>query len=338
MDEERIERALRQGPVDEPSYVQGVRGRIVETAKPPTVGLAMASSEDRPALASPTRIDVRPRFAPRTASAPRRAALAQLAAVLALVMVVGALALPVLVGSPDPSGNMLDRLRATGSIRMLVPEGAPQTVVTGAVRAGFDIDVAHALAEELSLAADVRAVDVDPDLPASAWDVSVGMPDLGTSAESQPYAYWPAWLATAAGSGLTSLDAVAGHPICGVGSSVAEGWLRSLPPGAAAPPGQTVVRAADDDECMAALAEGRVDALVTNTLFDDELASRGLVAVGTEPVAYEPRVVRISATGEDAGSLAASIDRAIDRLRTSGRLADLSRQSFGGRDLTEAHP
>ena len=219
-----------------------------------------------------------------------------------------------------------------------MPEGAPQTVVTGAVRAGFDIDVADAVAEELSLAADVRPVANEPDIPASAWDVSVGMRDLGTSGESRPYAYWPAWLATAAGSGLTSLDAIAGRPVCVVGPSVAEGWLRSLPPGAAAPSGRAIVRAADDDECIAALAEGRVDALVTNTLFDDELASRGLVAVGGEPVAYEPRVIRIPATGEDAGSLVAAIDQAIDRLRASGRLADLSRQSFGGRDLTEAHP
>ena len=67
-------------------------------------------------------------------------------------------------------------------------------------------------------------------------------------------------------------------------------------------------------------------------------ASRGLVAVGSDPVAIEPRVVRVATTGEEADSMVAAIDRAIDRLRASGRLADLSRQSFGGRDLTEVTP
>ena len=73
-------------------------------------------------------------------------------------------------------------------------------------------------------------------------------------------------------------------------------------------------------------------------LFDDELGSRGLVAVGTEPVAWEPRVVRVSATGEDAATLLAAINRAIDDLRATGQLADLSRRSFGGRDITEVRP
>ena len=50
------------------------------------------------------------------------------------------------------------------------------------------------------------------------------MHDLGdVQAQSQPYAYWPAWLATDAGSGLTTIDSIAGHPICIVGSSVGRG-------------------------------------------------------------------------------------------------------------------
>jgi hypothetical protein len=53
--------------------------------------------------------------------------------------------------------------------------------------------------------------------------------------------------------------------------------------------------------------------LVTSTLFDD-----GQVAWPrrdrTAPVAWEPRVVRISATGEDPGGLLEAIDAAIDDL------------------------
>jgi len=162
--------------------------------------------------------------------------------------------------------------------------------------------------------------------------------NLGSSGTSRPYASWPAWLATDADTGLRTLDAVAGHPICIVGGSVAEGWLDLVPPNASSPAGPVVVRANNDDECIAAVAQGRADALVTSMLFDDELRARGLMAVGTRPVAWEPRVVRISATGEDPTPLLAAIDAAIQDLRASGRLVDLSRQSFGGRDITEETP
>ena len=342
MDEERIEHALKLGPVDEPAYQAGTRARIGSTASAtPPEGLPMASIDDGPALAAPTKIDVHRRGEARTSRAPRLAMLAQLAAVLAIVVVAAAVAVPGLVGrprssgNPEPSGDLLDRLRASGSIQMLVPAGPPQTVSVGGVRIGFDIDVARALAEELALEPEVTPVDVDPGLPVTAWDISVGMPDSVVAAgKSRPYASWPAWLATDADSGLTTLDAAAGQPVCIVGPTAADAWLRLVPP----PAHGSVVRARSDDECIAALAEGRVAAIVTSTLFDDELGARGLVAVGTEPVAFEPRVVEISASGEDGRRLLAAIDAAIDELRSSGRLADLSRQSFGGRDLTEVTP
>jgi ABC-type amino acid transport substrate-binding protein len=345
MDDERIEHALKLGPVDEPAYHAGIRARIGSTASStPSEGPPMASS-DGPALSSPVRIDVHRPVGVGTSRAPRLATMAQLAAVLAIVVVVAAVAVPGLVGrprasdNPAPSSDMLDRLRASGSLRMVVPAGPPQIVSVGGVRIGFDIDVARALAEQLSLEPDVMPVDAVPDLPSSAWDVSVGMPqDGGVTGESEPFAHWPAWLATSRTSGIRTLDDLAGHPICIVESTVAEDWLDGLPPDPAAPSGPTVVRTKSDDECIAALGEGRVDALVTSTLFDDELDAHGLVAVGTEPVAYEPRVVLISATGEDAERLLAAIDGAIDELRASGRLAELSRQSFGGRDLTEVKP
>lgn len=338
MDDERIEHALKLGPVDEPAYQRGVQARIGGTANAAKQQV-VAPTNDGPVLAPPTRIDVRRRVVARTSRTPRLATLGQLAAVLTIAAVAAAVALPALVGSPGASGDMLDRLRATGSIRMLVPDWAPQTLVTGGARIGFDIDVADALAEDLSIQPDVLPIDLDANPPASSWDLSLGLRDLGTSGASQPYAYWPLWLATEARSGLTTVDDVVGHPICVVGSSAAEGWLQELQPGAPAPSsGPEIVRTRSDDECIAALADGRAGALVTSTLLNDELASRDLVAIGSEPVAWEPRVVRISATGEDPGTLIAAIDRAIDELRTSGRLADLSRRSFGGRDLTQVTP
>ena len=121
-------RAASSGPVDEPAYQRGMRARIGHADDATPERQATGSTDDGPALASPTRIDVGRRAGARTVAALPPATLAQLAAVLAIVVVAGSVALPGLVGRPrsTEAGDMLDRLRATGSIRMLVPEGRPR--------------------------------------------------------------------------------------------------------------------------------------------------------------------------------------------------------------------
>ena len=136
MDDERIEHALKLGPVDEPAYQRGMRARVRAADHATPERQATGSAGKAPTLAPPTRINVGRRAGARTAARSRTATLAQLAAVLAIVVVAGSVTLPGIVGRLSPKPDMLDRLRATGSIWMLVPEGAPQTVVKGAVGSG----------------------------------------------------------------------------------------------------------------------------------------------------------------------------------------------------------
>jgi ABC-type amino acid transport substrate-binding protein len=95
-----------------------------------------------------------------------------------------------------------------------------------------------------------------------------------------------------------------------------------------------VVERDSDAECIAAIDAGAASAAVTATLLDDELASRGLRALSTDPVAVERRVVLVHGTGSGAAPLVSALNAAVADLGASGRLAEMSRSEFGGRDLT----
>jgi ABC-type amino acid transport substrate-binding protein len=98
-----------------------------------------------------------------------------------------------------------------------------------------------------------------------------------------------------------------------------------------------VVEAASDDECVAAVTDGRADAMVTSTLLADELEGRGLHLVVPTPVATEAWSVVVG-PGADTATLLDAVNRAIADLRASGRLEGISRSSFGGRDVSVRQP
>ena len=340
MDDERIEHALKLGPVDEPAYRAGVRARIGATANAPAAGSPPASTDDGPAIASPTRIDVRSRGGARTSRAPRLATLAQLAAVIVVAVVAAVVALPGLVGSPSTDEDLLARLTSAGSVSIGVPDAPPQVAV-GGVQVGFDIDVARALADEMRLEPHVSLVAPSRFADAS-WSLALGPAPLVASqvaVASQPYASTPAWVAVPAGSAVQSLAALGGERVCVVSGSSGAGQLQAAVASRGVPPdGVTIVEGEDDDACVAAVGDGKANALVTSMLFDDELASRGLAPLPNGPLFFEPRVVVLRGSAADTATALAAVNRAIDELRASGRLADLSRRSFGGRDLTVPSP
>ncbi|MFL5650163.1 MAG: substrate-binding periplasmic protein [Chloroflexota bacterium] len=340
MDDERIEHALKLGPVDEPAYRRGVRSQIANAAVTDPDPAAGSRTDESLVLVRPTGIDVRRRGSvgrPRG----RTAALVPIAAVVALLLVAGAVTLPGFIGRPAADGDVFPRLKDAGKVSVAVPDALPQTISSGGVHIGFDVDVAHELATALDLEPDVAVI---PPVAFSnnAWDVGLGPAGLAVSPPvvvSEPYAYVPAWVAVRTGSAIRSLSDLAGRPICVAAGSSAADRLGVLADAAAGSPvAVTTIEAETDDECIAALADGRADALVTSALLADELEARGLTALPGGPLFYEPRVVQIRGSAQDTNTLLAAINRAIDGLRASGRLAELSRQSFGGRDLTEANP
>ena len=244
--------------------------------------------------------------------------------------------------TPAPSLDLLARLRATGSIRIAVSSDVPQTVSVGGAYIGFDVDVADAIAQEFALTGHVTALAAG-DFASADWDLALpgGMSaPLPGAVASDPYAFWPTWLVAGSASPVTDLASLASARVCVVRGSIGAAWLvgKTTGDGSRAPAGATAVEAASDDECVAALSEGRADAMVTSTLLADELEPRGLHLVVPTPVVSEPWAAMVRTGDADTATLLEAVNRAIAKLRGSGRLEDLSMTSFGGQDVTVRQP
>lgn len=338
MDDERIERALRAGPPDEPSYQTGLEARIA-TAHPTPAG------EGEPVFNR-----VIGRVGVRTAARPGLGGLrlaGPIAAVLVLVVV--AIGLPFLPGVGDSStpapSDLLARLRAAGAVRVAITTGPPQTLVQGGAYIGFDVDVAGAVAGPLGLRDEPVFLSASEILTGEGtWDV--GLPSRSTSGDeaftaSTPYYHWPSWLAVESDSAVDTVDGLEGGTICVVSESVGADWLADRTSSGVvvdvdAPLATDTVVRESDGECVAAVLAGDADALVTAALLDDELAGRGVRAVGDGPVLFEGRTIVVRGSRPDVARFVDAINRTLMDLSESGRLTELSLASFGGRDLTGA--
>ena len=345
MDDERIERALREGPPDEPAYLPGVTGRLgsdgreASRADTPLATDRPAGSPDLQVL-RPDGVRLR-----RAGTQTRRSIPVTIAAALAIA--VGGLLITQTIGPgpaaiPSPSLDLLARLRASGSVTIAVSNGAPQTVSAGGAHIGFDIDVADAIAMELGLGGRVSALATE-DFATTDWDLALpGGTRAGRSGgiASDPYAYWPIWLATGSASPVTDLASLASARVCIVRGSTGAAWLAGemTSDGPHVPAGASAVEAATDDDCVAAVTDGRADAMVTATLLADELEARGLSLVVPTPAASEPWSVVVDAPVADSATLLDAVNRVIADLRVSGRLEDISRSSFGGEDVSVRLP
>ena len=336
----RIEPALKSGPSDEPAYERACTSSC-GGQEPATMA---APVEGTPRLQRPARIDVH-----RRRQSHRRATSVIAPIAAAIVVLVGAgvwlgssRVQPDTAGSPPPV-DALGRVLSSGTLRVEVTSGPPQTTSSGGAYIGFDVDVARAIADRLGVRADVAALPAaELGAKPDAWDVAFsGGVAAGPSAVTVPYYAWPSWLAVAAGSSITGPEGLAGSRVCAVTDSAGAGWLAGRPAdtvsGDVPPSDVVVVGAASDDACAAAVAEGRADALVTAALLDDELGSRGLRALTVSPSLVDTRsiIIGTAAGPGDSASLAEAVEQAVVDLREAGRLTELSRGAFGGRDVTE---
>src|SRR4051794_17376806 len=127
MDDERIGRALREGPPDEPRYVPS-SGRAVSTRRRRSRVVAAFAAAATPAIIG----------------------------VVIVGLVLTRLGRPTL---SDGGSDLLADLRGTGVIRIAVTRDAPQVDVPGTGYDGFDIDVARAIATRLGLTPAIDIVD-----------------------------------------------------------------------------------------------------------------------------------------------------------------------------------
>jgi polar amino acid transport system substrate-binding protein len=207
---------------------------------------------------------------------------------------------------------------------------------------GFDIDVATEIAERLG-------VDIEWQTPAwetitagnwsGRWDMSVGSMTITPEREAvidftQPYYYTPAQMATYAGSGISSLEDLAGETVCvGAGTTYLT-WLDgelSLPAEAgeiADPPdGVESTTFETDVNCAEDWRAGRTNFagwLSSSTTVAGAIASGFEIELVGDPVFYEPLAVAFDKTVEDNDSLVAAVDAIIGEMHADGTLSELS--------------
>jgi polar amino acid transport system substrate-binding protein len=266
------------------------------------------------------------------------------AAVIAIVLAVTVVGpwlatLPrVATQTTQPSASdLLETVTDRGVIRIGVRPDHPQLDVPGAGLSGFDIDVANEIGRRLGLRAEIviiaademggrlEAGEVDVVMPSATPD-GLGLVDV---VESRPYYFWDRYLVVDGTSSATSVADLDGRPVCAVAGDAGVAWLTA---GAGQGLSMSVVQRPSDDACLAALASGEVDGLVTSALTLADLRSRpSLTVVGGPPT--EARSLT-AARRTDPDALIREIDRAIDALRSDGSLSRLSQNRFGGLDLS----
>ena len=331
MDEERIERALRQGPPDEPAYESSIATQV------------HAGSTEIP---GGTAADASYRGAVRRAGVAPRYGLATLAAAVVVLLVATVVVRPLVVEGPGSStpSDLLGQLRAEGTVRIAVTGEHPQTTAAGGAVIGFDVDVARELARSLGLGSEVSVVAATDILDGSGGDWDIGLPSrgprVGQGVTAGPAYYeWPSWLVTDATSGITTPAELDGATICGVIGTAGLEWIRGESASEDAqiepPTGVTALERANDAECVEAVLSGQAAAAVTAQLLDDELPGQGLRALTEDPVLRERRVIVVRGTGSDVATMLTALDETLRDAPTSRAMSDASRRAFGGRDLTE---
>ncbi len=334
MDEERIERALRQGPPDEPAYERSIAAQV------------RTASVDIPFEAGAETVY---RGAVRHAGVAPRFGFGMLVAAAVVLVFATIVIRPFVVDGPGSSTppDFLGRLRAEGTIRIAVTADAPQTTAAGGAVIGFDVDVARELASSLGLDGEVSVVAGTDIVDGTGGDWDIGLPSRGPAVGSgltagPAYYVWPSWLVTDATSAITTPAELDGRTICGVSGTAGLAWLRgganSEDSGFEPPLGAIALERASDAECIEALVSGQAAAAVTAQLLDDELAGRGLRALVKDPAVQERRVIVVRGSGSDVTTLLTALDAALRDPATSRALSDASRRAFGGRDLTEGTP
>ena len=222
---------------------------------------------------------------------------------------------------------------------------------------GFDVDVAREIAARLGV--EVEFVTPDWDIITagnwgSQWDMSVGSMTVTTARQevldfaTPAYYYTPAQFAAADGSGIESLDDLAGQAVCVGVSTTYETWLSGnadalgLPAEsffAEPPAGVTIVPLATDAECPQSIQAGRQEFLAfltSNTVVQAAIDGGLLIHRVGSPVFSENLAVAFDKGSDlDNASAVQRVGEIIQAMHDDGTLRQLSMKWFAA-DLTAA--
>lgn len=273
--------------------------------------------------------------------------------------------------APATANDLLSEIKTRGTLRISTDVNyAPQSAaVEGAKRAdgtkcgadeltgnqveGFDIDTAKEIAKRLG----VEPCFVTPswDLITAGnwggrWDVSVGSMTITKDRQkalwfTPAYYFTPAQLAAKKGSGIASINDVAGKAVCVGAGTTYETYLQGKDVGipdsdikAKAPAGVQVVALNTDSECAQAIQAGRTDfdAFMTSGTVVDKAIQEGINVEKVGGPAYvENLAVAIDKqAAKDAKSLLDAIGKIVNDMHGDGTLTKSSQKWYEGVDLT----
>ena len=233
----------------------------------------------------------------------------------------------------------------------------PSDVLTTAEMKGFDVDVAAELGKRLGVETCLVTVDwaiITAGNWADKWDISVGSMTVTTGRQkifefTEPYYYVPAGVAATKDSGITSIDQLAGKPICVGESTDYEAWANndasapnSVPEASwlvKPPANMTVIPQSTDQECAQAIKAGRKEfsayATSTGVIASNITDGVPVVQIG-DPIFLEPDAIAIDkAHTEDVTSLVSKLNEIVKAMHEDGTLSSLSMKWFK-EDLTQA--
>ena len=255
-------------------------------------------------------------------------------------------------------GDLLAEIEARGTIRVSTdPNYAPQSFLeSDGTFVGFDVDVAREIASRLGV--EVEFVTPDWDIITAGnwgdqWDMSVGSMTVTTGRQevldfaSPAYYYTPAQFAAADGSGIESLEDIAGQAVCVGLSTTYETWLNGdmaalgLPAEsffAEVPEGVEIFPLTTDNECAQSIQAGRTEFsvfLTSNTVVEAAIAGGAPVHKVGSPVYSENLAVSFDkSASKDNARLVEEVGKIIGEMHADGTLRELSLQWFE-EDLTE---
>jgi ABC-type amino acid transport substrate-binding protein len=250
---------------------------------------------------------------------------------IAIFLLLAVVAVLAWVGQQQPPDTYLQAIQKSSTLRVgLDPTYPPFESLSGGQYAGYDVDLAKAIGNELGVKVELVPLALDTQYDAlAAHKVDLLISALPFIYErqkevrySQPYYQSGQVIAVRPGNNPIKTEAGLQGKRVGVelgsnGDTDARHLARTTLPSM-----QVISDYRSADEALDALSHGTVDAAIVDNLSAQEYLSAhvGGITVLSPPLTDEPYVVAMPV---QANGLVAQVNATIDRLRTSGQLNEM---------------